>query len=89
MVATEFVSTSIPSEFPAGLVPVVEASNRAFNPWVRYFNGRTHGWLRMDVDRSRWLTEERSVAAVDVSDAPGSTTARWVVEAGRPGALPA
>ena len=89
VVATEFVATSITSQFPAELVPVVEASNRAFNPWVRYFNGRTHGWLRMDVDRSRWLTEERSVATVAVPDAPGSTTARWVVEAGRPGALPA
>jgi alkaline phosphatase D len=89
VVATEFVSTSISSEFPAAFVPIVEASNRAFNPWVRYFNGRTHGWLRMDVDRSRWLTEERSVANVDSPDAPASTTARWVVEDGQPGAVPA
>ncbi|MGN9778088.1 alkaline phosphatase D family protein [Micromonospora sp. H33] len=89
VVATEFVATSITSNFPAELVPIVEASNRAFNPWVRYFNGRTHGWLRMDVDRSRWLVEERSVAGVDSPDAPASTTARWVVEAGRPGAVPA
>ncbi|MFI6265320.1 alkaline phosphatase D family protein [Micromonospora sp. NPDC051006] len=87
VVATEFVATSITSEFPPELVPVVEASNRAFNPWVRYFNGLTHGWLRMDVDRSRWLTEERSVAAIDSADAPASTTARWVVEAGRQGAV--
>ncbi|GAA2216644.1 alkaline phosphatase D family protein [Micromonospora olivasterospora] len=89
VVATEFVSTSITSDFPAELLPVVEGSNPAFNPWVRYFNGRTHGWLRMDVDRSRWLTEERSVASVDSPDAPASTTARWEVEAGRPGAVPA
>jgi alkaline phosphatase D len=88
VVASEFVSTSITSNFPAALVPVVEASNRAFNPWVRYFNGRTHGWLRMDVDRSRWLAEERSVAGIDTPDAPASTTARWVVEAGRPGVVP-
>ena len=67
-------------------MPVVEASNRAFNPWVRYFSERTHGWLRMDVDRSRWLTEERSVGS---PDAPAATTARWAVEAGRPGAVPA
>lgn len=85
-VATEFVSTSITSEFPPELVPVVEASNAAFNPWVRYFNGRSHGWLSMDVDRSRWLLEERSVASIVTPDAPSSTTARWVVEAGRPGA---
>ncbi|MFC0006348.1 alkaline phosphatase D family protein [Micromonospora siamensis] len=89
VVASEFVATSITSDFPAELVPVVEASNRAFNPWVRYFNGRTHGWLRMDVDRSRWLTEERSVAAVDSPDAPASTTGRWIVEAGSPGVQPA
>jgi alkaline phosphatase D len=56
---------------------------------VRYFNGRTHGWLRMDVDRSRWLAEERSVAGIDTPDAPASTTARWAVEAGRPGVVPA
>jgi alkaline phosphatase D len=89
VVATEFVATSITSEFPAELMPVVEASNRAFNPWVRYFSGRIHGWLRMDVDGSRWLTKERLVVAVDSPDAPASTTARWVVEAGRPGAVPA
>jgi alkaline phosphatase D len=89
VVATEFVSTSITSDFPAELLPVAEASNAAFNPWVRYFNGRTHGWLRMDVDHARWLAEERSVASVAAPDAPASTTARWVVEPGRPGAVPA
>ena len=89
VVASEFVSTSITSDFPAALVPVVEQSNAAFNPWVRYFNGRTHGWLRMDVDRTRWLTEERSVSSITVPDAPSSTTARWAVEAGNPGVVPA
>ena len=89
VVASEFVSTSITSDFPAAFVPIAEQSNAAFNPWVRYFNGRTHGWLRMDVDRDRWLTEERSVASVAVPDAPSSTTARWVVEAGKPGVVPA
>lgn len=89
VVASEFVSTSITSDFPADLVPLVEASNAAFNPWVKYFNGRTPGWLRMDVDRERWLTEERSVADVLTPEAPSATTARWVVEAGRPGVVPA
>ncbi|WP_410787365.1 alkaline phosphatase D family protein [Kribbella sp. C-35] len=89
VVASEFVSTSITSDFPAAFVPIAEQSNAAFNPWVRYFNGRTHGWLRMDVDRTRWLTEERSVSSVAVPDAPSSTTARWAVEAGKPGVVPA
>ena len=89
VVASEFVSTSITSSFPPAFVPIVEASNAAFNPWVRYFNGRTHGWLRMDVDRTRWLTEERTVASIAVPDAPSTTTARWAVEAGKPGLVPA
>ncbi len=89
VVASEFVSTSITSSFPPAFVPIAEQSNAAFNPWVRYFNGRGHGWLRMDVDRDRWLTEERSVASITVRDAPSSTTARWAVEAGTPGVVPA
>ncbi len=89
VVASEFVSTSITSSFPPSFVPIVEASNAAFNPWVHYFNGRGHGWLRMDVDRTRWLTEERSVASITVPDAPSTTTARWAVEAGQAGVVPA
>ena len=89
VVASEFVSTSITSSFPPDFATIAEQSNAAFNPWVKYFNGRGHGWLRMDVDRHRWLTEERSVASIAVPNSPSTTTARYAVEAGTPGVVPA
>ena len=88
-VATEFVSPSMSSDFPAELIPVVVASNAALNPQVKYFDGVGHGYLRCTVTPARWTTEVRSTALLTDPAAPVTTTATWVVEAGSPGAVPA
>jgi alkaline phosphatase D len=89
VVATEFVSTSISSDFPAALIPFVEQVNAALNPTTKYFQGARRGYLRIEVTPQRWLTEERTVDSIATPQSPVSTTAAFVTEAGSPGAVPA
>jgi alkaline phosphatase D len=89
VVASEFVATSISSDFPAAFDAPLKAANPVLNPHVRFFDGSRRGYLRMHVDRQRWLTEQRSAATISAPDAPVSTTAAFVTEAGRPGVVPA
>ena len=88
-VATEFVTPSISSQFaaPSLTVPLVEAVNATANPHTRYFQAYLHGYLRMHVTPQRWLVEERLVPTVLLRRTPVTTRARFVVEAGRPGAV--
>ena len=88
-VATEFVSTSISSDFPAALIPFVQQVNAALNQHTRYFQGARRGYLRMTVTPQQWLTEERTVDSIATRQSPVSTTAAFVTEAGSPGAVPA
>jgi alkaline phosphatase D len=87
--ATEFVSTSISSDFPAALIPVAQSSNTAFNHHVKYFDATRRGYLRCTATPSTWTAEFRTSATIDSPSEPVSTTATWVVDAGRPGARPA
>jgi alkaline phosphatase D len=89
VVASEFVATSISSDFPAAFDAPLKAANPILNPQVRHFDGSRRGYLRMHVDRQRWLTEQRSVATIATPDAPVATTASFVTEAGHPGVVPA
>jgi alkaline phosphatase D len=88
-VAAEFVGTSISSNFSADRAVAIEQANPALNPHVRYFQARRRGYLRMDVNRERWLTEERTVESVATRTSPVATTAAFVTAAGRPGVVPA
>jgi alkaline phosphatase D len=87
-VATEFVTPSMSSDFPDAFVPLVQASNAALNPHVKYFDGVGHGYLRCTLARDRWTTESRTSPILTDPAAPIATTATWVVEAGTPGAVP-
>jgi alkaline phosphatase D len=89
VVASEYVSTSISSDFPAAFVGPLTQANPVLNPHTKYFNGSRRGYLRMHVDRQRWLTEERTVSTIASRTAPVTTTAAYVTEAGRPGVAPA
>jgi alkaline phosphatase D len=88
-VASEFVSTSISSDFPAALIPFVQQVNAALNLHTRYFQGARRGYLRMTVTPQQWLTEERTVDSIATRQSPVTTTAAFVTEAGSPGAVPA
>jgi alkaline phosphatase D len=88
-VASEFVATSISSDFPAAFDAPVKAANPTLNPRTRYFDGSRRGYLRVHVTRERWLTEARTVDSIATRTSPVSTTARFAVEDGRPGVVPA
>ena len=89
VVATEFVSTSISSDFPPSFVPLVKASNAALNPHVRYFDGTRHGYIRATITPGEWRSDFRTSATIATRDAAVTTSASWVVESGQPGAQPA
>jgi len=89
VIASEFVSTSISSDFPIGFDAPIKATLATLNPKTRYFDGSRRGYLRMTVDRHHWLAEARTVASIATRTSPVSTTARFAVAAGTPGIVPA
>jgi len=89
VVASEFVSTSISSDFPAAFDAPLKAANPVLNPRTRYFDGSRRGYLRVHVTGERWLTEARTVDTIASRTSPVSTTAAFAVEAGAPGIVPA
>jgi alkaline phosphatase D len=89
VIASEFVSTSISSPFGSAQDALIKKHLSAVNPKTRYFDGSRRGYLRIHVNRERWLTEARTVASVAHRTSPISTTAHFAVESGRPGILPA
>jgi len=88
LVATEFVGTSVTSNFPpelTALAPVAGQANRGF----RYFDGGRHGYVRCTVDPQGWRSDYRVVSTIASPVATVSTAASFQVEDGQPGALPA
>jgi alkaline phosphatase D len=88
-VASEYVSTSISSDFPTAFDAPLKTWNPLLNPHVKYFDGALRGYLRLDINRERWLTEQRSVASIATRTSPVTTTASFVTESGKPGVVPA
>jgi alkaline phosphatase D len=88
-VGTEFVGTSISSDFPQQAIAPVTAA-LADNPHTKFFDGANRGYVRCDLSRRRWLTDFRAVPTVGgqvlVADGPVTTLASFVVEDGVPGA---
>ncbi|NUU24096.1 MAG: alkaline phosphatase, partial [Streptomycetaceae bacterium] len=88
-VAVEFTATSVSSDFPAAFDGPLKAANPTLNPHVRYFDGSRRGYLRMTVDRERWLTDVRTVDSIATRESPVRTSASWAATAGVPGLTPA
>ncbi|WP_323374139.1 alkaline phosphatase D family protein [Plantactinospora alkalitolerans] len=87
-VATEFVGTSISSDFPAAFDAPIKQANPILNPHVRYFDGLGRGYLRCDVRPDSWRTDVRVVETIERRESPVRTSASFVVENGRPGVIP-
>jgi alkaline phosphatase D len=85
-IGTEFVGTSISSDFPVELIPAVEAALPG-NPHLRYFDGRRRGYTRCEVTKRQWQTDYRTVETTLDPEAPVTTTASFVVADGEPGAI--
>ncbi len=85
-VATEFLGTSITSTGD-GLDQRADYAKRLpFNPHVKYFNSR-RGYVRCRLTAERLETDMITMPYVSRPGAPASVGARFVVEAGRPGAV--
>ncbi len=67
-VGTEFVGTSITSDFPVVFDPLVGAA-LPDNPHIRFFDGLWRGYVRCHLDRRGWRSDFRVVPTVLVPDA--------------------
>jgi alkaline phosphatase D len=86
VLATEFVGTSISSS--CGWAAAVKAA-RPNNPHVKYLNPDQRGYTRCTLTPHEWRSDYRVVASAADTVAPAVTDSSWIVEAGRPGAVPA
>jgi alkaline phosphatase D len=86
-VATELVGTSISTggngrdQNPGDAVQLDE------NPHIHFIN-RNRGYVRNTITRSGWTADFRIVDSVTTPDAAVRTRATFVIEDGRPGAIP-
>ncbi len=84
-VGTEFVGTSITSDFPAQFIAPVRAA-LPDNPHTKFFDGAFRGYVRCNLTRDRWQSDYRVVSTILDPNASISTSASFVVENGQPGA---
>src|SRR3712207_2329592 len=59
---------------------------RPENPHVRYFDDRPGGYVRCDLNASRWRSDYRLAKTTLKPESPVRNVASFVVENGRPGA---
>jgi alkaline phosphatase D len=85
IVGTEFVGTSVTSGGDGSDAPSNVAS---VNPHVKFYNSR-RGYVRVALTPDRCTADYRVVPFVSKTAAPIETLRSFIVENGRPGALPA
>jgi alkaline phosphatase D len=84
-VGTEFVGTSITSDFSTDFIPPIKAA-LSDNPHTKFFDGAYRGYVRCNLTRDRWQSDYRIVSTITEENASVSTLASFVVENGKPGA---
>ena len=86
-ITTEFVGTSISSG--GDTPPRTSHGDDPLNPHV-LFENFNRGYVRVEVDRDTWRSDFRIVETVTRREnVAASTLESWVVENGKPGAIPA
>ena len=88
VVATEFVGTSISSDFPPELASLAGPLISAL-PHVKWFDALHRGYVLCDVGTDTFTAAYRQVATTATPTSTISTATSWVVQAGTPGAKPA
>jgi alkaline phosphatase D len=90
-VASEFVCTSISSDFPAGFLPLIEnlIGSTIRNRHIYFFEGRHRGYTLCEVTPEAWRSDFRIVDVLADPSSAVTTAASWIVDAGTPGAHPA
>ena len=86
-VATELVGTSVTSGGDGREQNPTDATQLAENPHIRFIN-RNRGYVRNTVTATAWTADFRVVDRITTPGAPVRTRATFVVEDGRPGAVP-
>ncbi|BAT54075.1 Alkaline phosphatase [Nostoc sp. NIES-3756] len=84
-VGTEFVGTSITSDFPTAFIAPVQAALKD-NPHTKFFDGAYRGYVRCQLTRELWQSDYRAVSSILEQDATIKTLASFVVENGQLGA---
>ncbi len=84
--ATEFVGTSISSG--CGWAAAVKEA-RPNNPHVKYLNPDLRGYTRLTATPEALRADYRVVPSASDPSGLATTDSSWVVEPGRPGAVPA
>ncbi|MEC4813205.1 MAG: alkaline phosphatase [Scytonema sp. PMC 1069.18] len=84
-VGTEFVGTSISSDFPEQFIASVEAA-LSDNPHTKFFDGKYRGYVRCHLTQNTWQSDYRIVSTIKEQNAIVSTLASFVVQNGQPGA---
>ncbi|MBD2168220.1 alkaline phosphatase [Calothrix membranacea FACHB-236] len=84
-VGTEFVGTSISSDFPAQFIAPVQAA-LIDNPHTKFFDGASRGYVRCKLTPKLWQSDYRVVSTITSPTAVISTLASFVVQNGQPGA---
>jgi alkaline phosphatase D len=84
-VGTEFVGTSISSDFPTSFIAPVQAA-LSDNPHTKFFDGAFRGYVRCKLTPERWQSDYRVVSTITEPNAKVSTLASFLVQNGQPGA---
>lgn len=79
----EFVATSISSNGDGVDQPKSTSALMSANPHMRFYNTQ-RGYARHHVTAGRWQADFQVLDKVSVKDAPATTRASFVVEAGKP-----
>jgi len=85
VMGTEFVGTSITSGGDGQDMTDYGSSLLAHNPHVKFYNAQ-RGYVKASLNANRWESEYKVLSHVTKPDAKIVTRAKYVVEAGRPGA---
>ncbi|MBD2439215.1 alkaline phosphatase [Nostoc sp. FACHB-110] len=85
VVGTEFVGTSITSDFPTSFIAPVQAALSA-NPHTKFFDGTYRGYVRCQLTHKQWQSDYRAVSSIVDPNASVRTLASFVVQDGQPGA---
>lgn len=89
VVGTEFVGTSITSDFPPAFIPIIEAALLdPTNRHIKFFDGALHGYVRCEVTPEEWRSDFRVVDSILLPNASVRTLKSFVVPNHSPGARP-
>jgi alkaline phosphatase D len=84
-IGTEFVGTSITSDFPNQFIAPVQAA-LSNNPHTKFFDGAFRGYVRCQITPEQWQSDYRVVSSIVDPNASIRTLASFVVQDGQPGA---